>query len=151
MRTDAARLVAAGVAGALFAFGLGLSGMTNPAKVIGFLDIAGAWDPSLAFVMAGAIATHAIASRFILTRKAPVLAEKFDLPEKKSVDARLVTGAALFGVGWGLGGYCPGPALVTAAAGVPSAIVFVLAMAAGMFLESVARGQKSPAAPRLPA
>ncbi len=137
--------------GLLFAVGLALAGMTSPAKVIAFLDLAGDWDPSLAFVMAGAIATHAIASRFILTRKAPVLAEKFDLPEKKSVDARLVTGAALFGVGWGLGGYCPGPALVTAAAGVPSAIVFVLAMAAGMFLESVARGQKSPAAPRLPA
>lgn len=151
MRPSVRSAASALAAGLLFAVGLALAGMTSPSKVLAFLDVAGDWDPSLAFVMAGAIVTHALSARIILARESPLFAARFDLPTKKKVDARLVTGAALFGVGWGLGGYCPGPALVTAAAGLPSALVFVLAMAAGMFLESVAGGEKSSAAPRLPA
>lgn len=130
MRTDAARLVAAGVAGALFAFGLGLSGMTNPAKVIGFLDIAGAWDPSLAFVMAGAIGAHFLVARWSKTAKAPLLGGDFVLPSSEGIDRRLLAGAALFGLGWGASGYCPGPAIAGAASLAPSTCLFLVAMVA---------------------
>ncbi len=122
-------------AGSLFAVGLAISGMTKPSKVIGFLDFAGAWDASLAFVMVGAIAVHLVAHRLIRRRAAPLFDAGFHLPTRKDIDLRLVLGAALFGVGWGLGGFCPGPGLVAAAGGVASALVFVGGMTAGMLLE----------------
>jgi uncharacterized membrane protein YedE/YeeE len=119
-------------AGVVFGVGLGLSGMTQPEKVIGFLDIFGAWDPSLLFVMGGALVVHFFLSRWILRRERPVLDSRFHLPPRARIDARLVTGAAIFGVGWGLGGYCPGPAIVSLGSGAGPAVVFVAAMALGM-------------------
>jgi len=124
--------VAAFLCGLVFALGLGLGGMTQPSKVVGFLDITGAWDPSLAFVMGGALATHALLRRWIVARPAPLLASSFALPTKTDVDRRLLSGAAIFGVGWGLAGFCPGPAIVAAGSGASTALVFVPAMLAGM-------------------
>lgn len=118
--------------GILFGVGLGISGMVKPEKLIGFLDIAGDWDPSLAFVMLGAIAVHALLVPFILRRPAPILAKTFSLPTRRDIDARLVIGSAIFGVGWALGGLCPGPALVTLGSGSWVAVVFVAAIATGM-------------------
>jgi uncharacterized membrane protein YedE/YeeE len=120
------------LAGALFALGLGVGGMTQPSKVIGFLDVAGAWDPSLAFVMMGAIGVGVVPFRFVLRRSRPLLGGTLHVPRTKHVDARLVLGAALFGVGWGLGGYCPGPALVSLVTGQAPVLIFVAAMAAGI-------------------
>ncbi|GEN06327.1 hypothetical protein SAMN05443572_102561 [Myxococcus fulvus] len=126
------QVLTAGVAGLLFALGLGLGGMTDPAKVVGFLDVAGTWDPSLAFVMAGALGAYALARGLILRREAPVLAESFPKAPSSSVDGRLVAGAVLFGVGWGLSGYCPGPALVVLPVGGLTVALFVVGMVAGM-------------------
>lgn len=120
-----ARLLAF-ASGALFGGGLLLSGMTRPSKVIGFLDVLGAWDPSLLLVMVGAIAAHATTRR--LVRK-PLHDASFHVPERAAIDRRLLLGAAVFGVGWGLAGFCPGPALVTAAGGGTAAMAFVAAMA----------------------
>ncbi|MCK8496977.1 MULTISPECIES: DUF6691 family protein [Myxococcus] len=122
----------AGAAGLLFAVGLGVGGMTDPTKVVGFLDVAGAWDPSLAFVMAGALGSYALARGLILRRAAPVLADTFSEATSASVDGRLVAGAVLFGVGWGLSGYCPGPALVVLPVGGLTVALFVVGMVAGM-------------------
>ncbi|WP_371745501.1 DUF6691 family protein [Myxococcus sp. CA033] len=122
----------AGVAGLLFALGLGLGGMTDPAKVVGFLDVAGSWNPSLAFVMAGALGTYALLRRLILRRARPVLADRFPAPPQADVDGRLVAGSALFGIGWGLSGYCPGPALVSLPVGGTTVLLFVGAMLVGM-------------------
>lgn len=129
------RHLAAALAGALFAVGLAVSGMTKPAKVAGFLDLFGAWDASLALVMVGAIGVHLVAQRLIKRRSAPLLDLRFHLPTRKDIDARLVAGAVLFGVGWGLGGFCPGPGLVTAGSGSSGALVFVLGMTVGMLAE----------------
>jgi uncharacterized membrane protein YedE/YeeE len=141
------KLLAACLAGALFAAGLVLSGMTQPAKVLGFLNLGGlvdaqrfgAWDASLAFVMGGALCVTLLA--FWLTpanpghpQRKPWLGGEFALPARKNVDRRLVLGAALFGVGWGLAGYCPGPALASLLQGGLDVILFVAAMAAGMWL-----------------
>jgi uncharacterized membrane protein YedE/YeeE len=120
--------------GLLFGFGLILSGMVNPAKVLGFLDIAGAWDPSLAFVMAGAIAVAAAVFPFAQKMPASLTGEPIRLPASTRLDRRLLIGSALFGIGWGLAGFCPGPALVGAGAGESKALIFVLAMLAGMIL-----------------
>jgi uncharacterized protein len=109
------RSIVAFLAGALFAIGLGISGMTKPSKVVGFLDLAGAWDPSLMLVMAGAVGVHFTLRRFIVRREAPLWNTKFDVPTWRHIDGRLVLGAAIFGVGWGLGGFCPGPGIVAAA------------------------------------
>jgi uncharacterized membrane protein YedE/YeeE len=128
-------LVSAFAAGLIFALGLGVSGMTKPSKVIGFLDLFGSWDASLALVMAGAIGVHLLAHRWIMKRPSPVFDARFHLPTRKDIDGRLVLGAALFGIGWGLGGFCPGPGLVSAASGAASALVFVLGMAAGSKVE----------------
>lgn len=127
--------LAAGFAGALFGIGLAVSGMTKPSKVIGFLDFTGAWDASLMFVMMGAIAVHVVAHRLVLRRRSPLFDARFHLPTRKDIDARLVIGAALFGIGWGLGGFCPGPGFVTAASGSPAAIVFVVGLTAGILVE----------------
>jgi uncharacterized membrane protein YedE/YeeE len=120
------------LSGILFGVGLAVSGMTRPEKVLGFLDVGGAWDASLAFVMAGAIAVHFFAYRLIRGRSAPLFAEKFGIPTRRDIDVKLLAGAALFGVGWGLGGYCPGPGLVSLAAGGKGALVFVASMLLGM-------------------
>ncbi|CAG9178114.1 hypothetical protein LMG23992_03657 [Cupriavidus laharis] len=124
--------VTALLAGMLFGIGLMVSGMANPAKVQGFLDLAGNWDPSLAFVMAGAIAIGSVAFLIARRRKRSLLGLPMQLPASTAVTLRLVLGSAAFGVGWGLAGFCPGPALVALGAGYPKAIGFVAAMVAGM-------------------
>jgi uncharacterized membrane protein YedE/YeeE len=121
-------------AGVLFAFGLALSGMTQPANVVAFLDVTGAWDPRLALVMVGAIAVHLVGYRWSRRRPRPWLAPRFDEPESARIDASLIVGAALFGVGWGVAGYCPGPALTSLGALSPSAVLFVAAMIVGQIL-----------------
>jgi uncharacterized protein len=121
-------------AGLLFGLGLSLGGMTQPAVVLGFLDIFGAWDPRLVFVMAGAMLTTAVGYRLLLRRPRPLLAERFQWPTLRRIDARLVGGAALFGIGWGIAGYCPGPALASLGAGVPALLVLVACMIAGWWL-----------------
>lgn len=126
------QLVAAFACGVLFAIGLALSGMTQPAKVVAFLDLFGRWDPTLALVMVGAIGTHAILYRLITRRAAPVLAAEFSIPTKRALDAPLILGSALFGAGWGLSGYCPGPVLTSLAAGGGSARAFAAGMVIGM-------------------
>jgi uncharacterized membrane protein YedE/YeeE len=124
--------LAALLAGLLFAAGLAVGGMTQPSKVIGFLDVAGAWDASLAFVMAGAVAVSVLLRPLIVRRGAPLFELGFRIPTVKRVDARLVAGAATFGVGWGLVGYCPGPALASCATGSVAALTCVAGMAVGM-------------------
>jgi uncharacterized membrane protein YedE/YeeE len=108
--------------------------MTDPSKVIGFLDVAGAWDPSLAFVMLGAVAVHFIAYRWVRGCAAPLFADEFAIPKLRRIDAKLVGGSAAFGAGWGLAGYCPGPGIVSLGAGSWDALVFVVAMLLGMLL-----------------
>ncbi|WP_087753675.1 DUF6691 family protein [Paraburkholderia caledonica] len=125
-------LLVAMMSGLLFGVGLMVSGMANPAKVLGFLDLAGRWDPSLALVMAGAIAVGAIAFLFAKRRKKSLLGLPMQIPASANVTLRLVLGSAVFGVGWGLAGFCPGPALVALGAGLPKAWGFVAAMLAGM-------------------
>jgi uncharacterized membrane protein YedE/YeeE len=126
--------IAALVAGVLFGVGLAVSHMTNPAVVLGFLDVAGAWNPTLAFVMGGALAVTAVGYRLVLRRAHPLLEPSFQLPTRRDVDARLVVGAAVFGLGWGLVGFCPGPALAALASGQPGVFVFAAALAAGSLL-----------------
>jgi uncharacterized membrane protein YedE/YeeE len=128
-------LVVAAITGGLFGAGLLISGMTQPARVIGFLDVTRGWDPSLAFVMAGAVGVYALAWRRVRSRRGPWFDGSFHLPTRSRIDRPLVVGAALFGIGWGLAGMCPGPGIVSAAAGSSSAIVFVLAMIAGMLAQ----------------
>jgi uncharacterized membrane protein YedE/YeeE len=118
--------------GVVFALGLGVSGMTRPEKVLAFLDVGGRWDPSLAFVMIGAIAVHGVLLRFILRRAEPLLVPAFAIPTRRDIDAPLLLGAAIFGIGWGLAGLCPGPAVTALASGRFAAAAFVLAMLAGM-------------------
>lgn len=136
------KLAVAFVSGLLFALGLAIGGMTQPGKVLAFLDVAGDWDPSLAFVMAGAVLVHAVAYRTIRGRKAPLFASAFDLPTRRDLDGRLIGGAALFGVGWGLGGYCPGPALTALVSFAEPAVVFVVGMVGAM---AVFAAQRAPA------
>jgi uncharacterized membrane protein YedE/YeeE len=136
--------------GLVFGVGLGLSGMTQPAKVIAFLDIFGAWDPSLMFVMMGAILVHFVLGRWIRRRETPLLAARFHLPTATRVDMPLLAGAAVFGLGWGLGGYCPGPAIVSLGSGAVPAFIFVGAMALGMGLQYAA-SSASPLQDRLQA
>jgi len=126
-------LLAALGSGALFGAGLAISGMTNRFVVLGFLDVFGAFDPTLVFVMAGAVAVTAIAFRFVLRMPAPALGGAFRLPSRDVVDPRLLAGAAIFGIGWGLAGFCPGPVLVGTAAGLHDAWIFVPAMLVGSF------------------
>jgi len=126
------RFIAPFVAGLVFALGLGISGMTDANKVIGFLNLAGDWDPSLAFVMVGAIGVHLALYRIILRRKSPLFGDTFDIPTRRDVDPQLIGGAAVFGIGWGLGGFCPGPGLVSLAGLGTFAAVFVGFMLLGM-------------------
>jgi uncharacterized protein len=118
----------------LFALGLGISGMTQPQKVIGFLDVFGVWDPSLLFVMGGAVGVHWLTYRWILRRPVPLLSAKWHVPQKKDITLSLVVGSLLFGMGWGLAGFCPGPALTSLASLEIKPLVFVFSMIAGMYL-----------------
>jgi uncharacterized membrane protein YedE/YeeE len=131
-------LVTAFLAGLLFGGGLILSGMTNPAKVLAFLDVAGTWDPSLLFVMLGAILVAAVAFRFARTRVRPLFGSQIHVPGAGRIDMPLVLGSITFGIGWGLVGYCPGPALTALAVGGRSTLLFVAAMVAGMAIFEVA-------------
>ncbi len=120
--------------GLVFGAGLVISGMSNPAKVLNFLDLAGSWDPSLAFVMAGATATAFLGYRLVWRRPAPLLDTAWHIPTGRRIDARLMTGAALFGIGWGIGGFCPGPAWTALPLLAPGTLVFLPAMLAGLWL-----------------
>ena len=131
------RSIVALVAGLLFGIGLALSGMLDPVRVLGFLDVAGAWDPSLAFVLGGAVMVSAIGAVLARRMRAPVLAELFDIPTARRIDSRLVSGSALFGIGWGLAGFCPGPAVAALSLLMPKALVFVAAMLFGMWLYKI--------------
>lgn len=150
--------IASFATGALFALGLGISGMTQPAKVIAFLNVFGAWDPSLAFVMIGAIGVHLLANLWTRRPEAqPVFAERFNVPTNRTIDGRLVVGAALFGLGWGAAGFCPGPAVVSSVTMASTTLLFVGAMLAGMLLHGLMfdrkAGTSSPTSeqPRVPA
>mgnify|MGYP000909239510 CR=1 FL=1 len=123
--------------GGLFGAGLVLSGMTDTGKVIGFLDVTGAWDPTLMFVMAGALAVTAVCTPWIVKWQRPLLAEVFSLPLRTEIDGRLIGGSALFGLGWAFWGYCPGPALTALTYGATSTVVFCVAMLTGMWLSDL--------------
>lgn len=148
------------IGGVVFAVGLGISGMTMPSKIVGFLDFTGAWDASLAFVMVGAIVVYTIVFRLAIRRPAPVFAAGFGIPKRSAIDPPLLAGAALFGIGWGLGGFCPGPAIVSLAWTAAPVVIFVVAMCAGMYLHAligsatslrVTSGAQTPAASTTPA
>ena len=126
-------LASALVAGFVFGIGLWVSGMANPRKVLGFLDIAGEWDASLMLVMGGAVAVTVVAFRFILRRPSPLLEEKFSLPTKKDIDVPLVAGAAIFGIGWGMSGICPGPAISLVAFWPGNLLIYLLALFVGSY------------------
>ena len=128
--------------GLVFGLGLVVSGMSNPAKVLNFLDVAGTWDPSLAFVMGGAVLVTAVGYRLILKRPAPQFAASFALPSRRDIDIPLVAGAAIFGLGWGLGGFCPGPAFTALPLGKTGTLAFVPAMLAGMWAARMMLGSR---------
>ena len=127
------------LAGVIFGAGLTLSDMVNPARVTNFLDVAGSWDPTLIFVMAGGLAVTTLGYKFIFRRSSPVVDEQFHLPTQRQIDLPLIGGAALFGVGWGLAGICPGPALTDLVTLEPKVLVFVVAMLVGMIAASALR------------
>lgn len=126
------RFLAALVSGAVFGFGLSLSGMLDPARVRGFLDVAGDWDPSLAFVLTGAVAVAMLGTWLSRRMRRPVFDRAFHLPSESRIDRRLVMGSALFGIGWGMAGFCPGPALASLTLGLAPSFLFVTAMIVGM-------------------
>jgi len=136
---------AAFFAGLVFGIGLLVSGMTDPGKVKGFLDVAGAWDPSLAFVMAGAIAVGFFAFALAKRRAQAFLGGAMRLPQRRDIDGRLVGGSIVFGIGWGLAGFCPGPALVSLGSGEAKAAVFVVGMLAGMLAYTLLERPGKPA------
>ncbi|EAU40212.1 hypothetical protein FP2506_11667 [Fulvimarina pelagi HTCC2506] len=136
------RLVLGFASGLLFGLGLILAGMSNPAKVLNFLDVFGTFDPSLAFVMGGAAVTTFIGYRLAWRRKAPFILSDFQIPTRNDVDAPLLTGAALFGIGWGIGGFCPGPAWTALALAAPGTLVFLPAMLAGMAIATILKNRK---------
>ncbi|MDB9313108.1 YeeE/YedE family protein [Spirulina sp. CS-785/01] len=119
------------IAGILFGFGLGLSQMIDRERVLGFLDLAGTWDPTLLFVLGGAVGVTVITFRFIIGRSRPFWGEKFYLPTKQDIDPRLVIGAAIFGMGWGISGYCPGPGLTALVLGIANPVLFMVAFLVG--------------------
>ncbi|WP_287124818.1 DUF6691 family protein [Chromohalobacter sp.] len=122
------------LAGLLFGLGLAISGMTDPARVIGFLDVAGDWDPTLIFVLGGAVVTTFIGYRLVWRRQTPVFESRFQLPTRRDLDTRLLGGAALFGIGWGLSGYCPGPAVASLPGLSWPLAAFVVTLIAGWWL-----------------
>ncbi|WP_299969616.1 DUF6691 family protein [uncultured Roseobacter sp.] len=126
------RLITCYIIGLVFGLGISLSGMANPAKVLNFFDVAGSWDPSLAFVMAGALIVTFVGYRLVLKRHAPLLAADFQLPKRRDLDLSLIGGATVFGVGWGIAGFCPGGALPALGTGNSDVVVFVAALVAGI-------------------
>ena len=131
------RLLTASLIGVLFGLGILVSGMANPAKVLNFFDVAGAWDPSLMFVMGGALAVTLVGYRLVLRRSAPLFDLNFHLPQASQLDTRLLAGSALFGVGWGIAGFCPGGALPAIGTGRAEVLIFVASLAAGMVIADV--------------
>lgn len=125
----------------IFASGLAISGMTNPNNVIGFLDLTGIWKPALMFVMVGAIFVYSIANYFILKRSRPIFETEFHIPTLRVIDAKLVMGSAVFGIGWGLGGFCPGPAITSVGAGSHDAVIFGAFMLIGMWFQKISKIQ----------
>lgn len=134
MSSATATTAAGYVAGLLFGLGLAVSGMTDPARVLGFLDIAGAWDPTLMFVLGGAVITTFIGYRLVYMRVRPLFGNSFQLPSKQELDVKLLGGAALFGIGWGLSGYCPGPAIASVGGLSLPLFAMLVAMVVGWFL-----------------
>lgn len=147
--TDQRTALAATLAGVLFGLGLAVSQMVDPGKVLAFLDVAavadGAWDPSLLLVLCAAVGTNLVGYRLVLGRPSPLFAARFSLPTRKDVDRRLVAGSALFGVGWGLAGYCPGPAVAALSQGSLDALWFTIAMLLGMFAFQKTEAERAPA------
>jgi len=141
------RLVVLYLIGLVFGIGISISGMANPAKVLNFFDVAGTWDPSLAFVMGGALITTFIGYRFVLKRPAPLMDGMFHLPTKTDLDARLIGGSAVFGIGWGISGFCPGGALPALGTGNLNVIAFVAALVAGMAAARYAQNLTPPGQP----
>ena len=139
------RLLTAFLIGLVFGTGIAVSGMINPAKVLNFFDIAGSWDPSLAFVMGGALITTFAGYRLILRRRGPMRAPAFQLPPARRIDARLIGGAAVFGIGWGIAGFCPGGALPALGTGAWQAFAFVAALIAGIQLARALQSTRGPA------
>jgi uncharacterized membrane protein YedE/YeeE len=131
------------LAGMIFGAGLTLSDMVNPARILNFLDVAGGWDPTLIFVMAGGFAVTMLGYKFVFRRKSPLFADKFNLPIQRQIDLPLVGGAALFGVGWGLAGICPGPALTDIVILEPKVFLYIAAMLVGMIVARVFQGRLS--------
>jgi hypothetical protein len=129
--------------GILFGLGLALSGMTQPQKVLNFLDVTGHWDPSLLFVLGGAVGVTVVTFRFILRRKMPVLGNRYYFSDKIKIDRPLVLGAALFGMGWGIAGYCPGPAVASMAVPNWDVLVFLLAMLLGIFIQKLMASKRA--------
>jgi len=127
------RLLSAFLVGLIFGTGIAISGMINPAKVLNFFDIAGTWDPSLAFVMGGALVTTFLGYRVVLRRDAPLIEARFQLPTARRIDARLIGGAAVFGIGWGIAGFCPGAAVPALGTGRWEVALFVAALLAGLW------------------
>lgn len=128
------RLLSGFIVGLIFGVGIAVSGMINPAKVLNFFDVAGTWDPSLAFVMGGALLTTFIGYRLVLRREAPLIEARFQLPTARDIDARLVGGSAVFGIGWGIAGFCPGAAVPALGSGKWEVALFVVALLAGLWL-----------------
>ena len=137
------RNISALIAGLVFGIGLTVAQMTNPAKVIGFLDLFGSWDASLAFVMGGALVVTAIGYRLVTKNNAPVFADRFDIPTSQTVDVRLAAGSVLFGIGWALAGLCPGPAIAAISIGGLPIAVFLVAMFAGSGLYQLLQSKQS--------
>lgn len=140
-------VLAAYVIGLIFGTGIALSGMANPAKVLNFFDVAGSWDPSLIFVMGGALAVTFIGYRLVLKRPAPLLAQAFQVPTSRLIDGKLLGGSAVFGIGWGLSGFCPGGALPALGTGSTDVFIFVAAMLAGIAIAKTIMASRSPSAP----
>ncbi|MEZ5931723.1 MAG: DUF6691 family protein [Alphaproteobacteria bacterium] len=141
------RLLSAYLIGLLFGLGIALSGMANPAKVLNFFDLAGSWDPSLVFVMGGALVTTFIGYRFVLKRPAPLFGERFLVPTSTRIDMSLIGGSAAFGLGWGIAGFCPGGALPALGTGRIEVITFVAALIVGILASRVVMRLSRPAPP----
>ena len=135
------------LSGLVFGVGLLLSGMANPAKVLNFLDVFGTWDPSLAFVMGGASVTAFIGYRLVWRQSVPLLDPRFEIPSRRDIDPALLMGAAIFGVGWGIGGFCPGPAWTALAFGAPGTLIFLPAMLIGILAGSRLKSNMSQGVP----